>query len=250
MLNIIKRVSTRNTVWKPSRPLTYIVWHYTAGTTSRPGAALNTAAYFAGPNAQGSADYIVDDRDIVQYNPDIKNRYCAAVGGKYSTRGGSLYKIATNVNCISIELCSNTTDGQVHPYNDPAWYLTNKTIANATALTVELMRQHNIPADNVIRHYDVSGKCCPGVIGWNEDSGDASKWQAVKSNIEEATMQRFNTLAEMPEWARPTVQKLMDKKVLVGSGAKKDPQGYPADLDLSLDMVKLLCINDRAGVYK
>lgn len=250
MLNIIKKFSTRNTMYKPGRPLTYIVWHYTAGTTSRPGAALNTAAYFAGPDAKGSADYIVDDRDIVQYNPDIANRYCAAVGGKYSTRGGSLYKIATNVNCISIELCSNTPDGLVHPYNDPAWYLTDKTIARATELTLYLMEQYNIPADNVIRHYDVSGKCCPGVIGWNEDSGDASKWLEVKSNIKEATMQRFNSLAEMPDWSKATIRKLMDKKVLVGGGVDVDPQGYPADLDLSLDMVKMLCINDRAGLYK
>lgn len=250
MINIIQRHSTRNTAYKPGRDLAYIVWHYTAGTTSRPGAALNTAAWFAGPKAQGSADFIVDDRDIVQVNPDVKNRYCAAVGGKYNTRGASLFGIAKNSNCISIELCSNTPDGQVYPYNAPAWYLTDETIARAMELTLYLMEQYNIPADNVIRHYDVSGKCCPGVIGWNEDSGDASKWQAVKSNIEEATMQRYNTLKEMPDWAQSTVRKLMDKKVLVGSGSKKDPQGYPADLDLSLDMLKLLCINDRAGVYK
>ena len=63
-------------------------------------------------------------------------------------------------------------------------------------------------------------------------------------------MQRYNTLKEMPDWAQPTVKKLMDKRVLVGSGGKKDPQGYPADLDLSLDMLKLLSVLDRAEVFR
>lgn len=240
MLKIIQRTNTRNTYLKPGRSLEYIVWHYTAGTTSRPGAALNTAAYFAGADAQGSADYIVDDETTVQYNPDIENRYCAAVGGKYATSGGELYGIAKNTNCISVELCSNTTDRKLHAYNDPAWYLTDETIARAAELTLYLMKKHNISVEHVIRHYDVSGKCCPGVVGWNEDSGDAGKWLEVKANIEEAMMKRYNTLAEMPDWAKPTIKKLVENGYLSGNGGA---------LDLSEDMVRMFVINDRAGVY-
>ena len=29
------------------------------------------------------------------------------------------------------------------------------------------MSKYNIPLDKVIRHYDATGKLCPGVIGWN-----------------------------------------------------------------------------------
>ena len=87
-------------------------------------------------------------------------------------------------------------------------------------------------------HRDFNATACPG------------RNFPINDMKEEASMQRYNTLKEMPDWAQPTVKKLMDKRVLVGSGGKKDPQGYPADLDLSLDMLKLLCINDRAGVYK
>lgn len=88
------------------------------------------------------------------------------------------------------------------------------------------------------RHRDFNATACPG------------RNFPINDMKEEANMQRYNKLAEMPDWARPTVKKLMDKRVLVGSGKEKDPQGYPADLDLSLDMVKLLCINDRVGLYK
>lgn len=32
-------------------------------------------------------------------------------------------------------------------------------------------------------------------------------------------------------------------------GGKKDAEGNPADMDLSKDMLRVLVINDRAGVY-
>ena len=29
------------------------------------------------------------------------------------------------------------------------------------------MNEYNIPKERVIRHYDATRKCCPGVLGWN-----------------------------------------------------------------------------------
>ena len=52
---------------------------------------------------------------------------------------------------------------------------------------------------------------------------------------------RYNTVDECPDWARKTVQKLIDKKYLDGNGQS---------LDLSHDMVRLLVIQDRAGCYR
>ena len=52
---------------------------------------------------------------------------------------------------------------------------------------------------------------------------------------------RYNTVAECPSWARETVQKLVDKEYLNGTGE---------GLDLSADMVRLLVILDRAGAFK
>lgn len=51
---------------------------------------------------------------------------------------------------------------------------------------------------------------------------------------------RYNTVAECPAWARETVQKLVNKGYLDGTG-----QG----LDLSHDMVRTLVILDRAGNF-
>lgn len=57
---------------------------------------------------------------------------------------------------------------------------------------------------------------------------------------EEEEEMRYNAVAECPEWARETIQKLVNKGYLSGDG-----QG----LDLSHDMVRLLVIQDRAGVF-
>ena len=52
---------------------------------------------------------------------------------------------------------------------------------------------------------------------------------------------RYNTVSECPGWARETIQKLVNREYLNGTGE---------GLDLSADMVRLLVILDRAGAFK
>lgn len=56
----------------------------------------------------------------------------------------------------------------------------------------------------------------------------------------EETEMRYNTVKECPSWAQKTIQKLVNKGYLSGNGE---------GLDLSHDMVRLLVIQDRAGVF-
>lgn len=51
----------------------------------------------------------------------------------------------------------------------------------------------------------------------------------------------YNWTVEVPEWARPTVQKLLDKGYLVGNDK--------GELELTYSMLKMFVINDRAGLY-
>ena len=62
----------------------------------------------------------------------------------------------------------------------------------------------------------------------------------VYDREEEEDMPRYNTVQECPEWARATIQKLVDRKILSGTGE---------GLDLSHDMVRMLVIQDRAGLF-
>ena len=194
MIAITKKTSTNKTTSSPGRKIAYIVIHYTAGVTSKAGSAASTAAYFATSDRDASADFIVDDATIVQYNPDPKNRYTWAVGGaKQNTKGGKLYGVAKNSNTVSIEICSTNSSGKMTNANDPRYSFTDAALKNAIELTKHLMASYGLDADHVIRHYDVTGKLCPGIIGWNADSGSEAKWAAFKAQLTPAVKPSGNT---------------------------------------------------------
>ena len=50
----------------------------------------------------------------------------------------------------------------------------------------------------------------------------------------------YDTIDQVPEWARPAIQKLLDKGVLRGEGD---------GLGLTYDLTRVLVINDRSGLY-
>lgn len=183
-MTITKKTSTIHTTYKPGRSIEWIVIHYTAGVTSRAGSALNLAGYFATRPDDCSADFTVDDAAVVQYNPDILNRYTWHCGGnKYATAGGAFYRICTNSNSIGIEVCSTNSTGKMQAANDKSYSFADAAVKNTEELVKQLMKDYNIPADHVIRHYDVNGKPCPGIIGWNVESGSEAKWETFKKAI-------------------------------------------------------------------
>lgn len=154
----------------PSK-IKYIVLHYTAndGDTDE-----SNARYFKTPNRKASAHYFVDDDSITISVPDTYTAY--SVGGKrYSdykkTGGAKFYKIAKNENTLNIELCDTIKNGK-HDVSP-------QTLENAIQLTRELMKKYNIPIENVIRHFDVTGKSCPAYFT------DNGKWNQIKQKISE-----------------------------------------------------------------
>ena len=178
-----------------NRPIKYIAIHYTAGGTSKKGTALATRNVFLQRNA--SADFVVDDETIVQINPDLKNYYCWSVGDKKNiySGGGSLYGRGTNQNTISIEICSNLKSGTTAAVpNHSGWYFTAKSLDNALKLVRYLMKKFNVPKSNVVRHYDISGKLCLGLVGWN----DAHVYD-TRGN---STNQRNNSNEWMAFWSK------------------------------------------------
>jgi N-acetylmuramoyl-L-alanine amidase CwlA len=183
-LTISKKTNTVHTQELKGRTISYIVIHYTAGVTSKAGTAANTASYYATTDRDVSADYTVDDSGAVLYNPDIKNRFTWHCGGtKYSNNGGSYYGKCTNKNSIGIEICSTNSTGKMQDANATTYSFTDKVVANAVELVKQLMKTYGINAAHVIRHYDVTGKLCPGIKGWNAESGSESAWNSFKTKI-------------------------------------------------------------------
>ena len=78
-------------------------------------------------------------------------------------------------------------------------------------------------------------------ITWGGDWKDPDKphfeiginWEAPKEDEEE--VKRYNTIEEIPEWGKETIQSLIDK------GCFADPK----HLDLSEDMLRVFVIHDR-----
>ena len=181
----------------PNRNIKFLAIHYTAGASSAPGKAESMKDSWE-LKRRASADFGVDDANMVQFNPDLKNYHCWSVGDAKKPAGGGaqLFGKAINRNTISIEMCSNLTKGYNHnAVNHDGWHFTEATLANAVKLAKILMAKYNIPPERVVRHYDISGKICPGVVGWNNyvlfdkdgkrtgESNDSREWQKFKDRL-------------------------------------------------------------------
>lgn len=159
----------------------YLVYHYTGNDGDHDEGNGN---YFHNNIVKASAHYFVDDDSVTQ---SVYDDYVAySVGGKCQSAHHPLYKICTNSNSISIEMCDTTKDGTVA--------ISEATINNAIELGKVLMQKYNIPLDRVIRHYDVNGKLCPNC----NDLLNDKTWNAFKSRLNGATAHIPNTNTNTP----------------------------------------------------
>lgn len=144
----------------------YLVYHYTGNDGD---SDESNGKHFHSHVVKASAHYFVDDDSVTQSVPD--NYIAYSVGGKCQSSHHPLYKVCTNSNSISIEMCDCYKNGVVE--------ITDKTLENAIELGKMLMKKYNISIDHVIRHYDVNGKACPNCNGFLNDAN----WNAFKSRL-------------------------------------------------------------------
>lgn len=138
----------------------YIVVHYTATDAS----AKNNCIYFSGGNRNASADYFIDkDGTIYKFNADCANYFtwqCGDGKGKYGI---------TNANSIGIEVVSSGNEY-------------TKAQKNALReLVLAIMEDYNVPAKNVVRHYDASRKICPKPYAGSANKD--KKWVELHAHI-------------------------------------------------------------------
>ena len=115
------------------------------------------------------------------------------------------------------------------------FYIKEETVTNAIELTKFLMEKYDISVENIIRHYDVTGKICPRPF-----VEDEMLWLDFKDRLEDEEVKRYNTIDEVPEWGKATIQLMINK------GAFADVK----NLNLSEDMIRMFVFNDRMGMYK
>lgn len=206
-------------------PIRYIVVHDT-GNPSRGANATAHYNYFNGGDRSSSADFFVDDTQVLCVNDYYKyyTWHCGDGRGKYGI---------TNRNSVGIEFCINVDSDR------------DKTLERTAQIVRELMQELNIPIDRVVRHYDASRKNCPQSMsgnGW-------AQWYKFKEKLkgEDLTMAQYEELKNeitqltetvkvlatelsnlkhpmiynyidknMPEWARSAVSWAVENGILNG----------------------------------
>lgn len=155
-----------------------------------------------------------------------------------------------NSHTIGIHLCGDFS--AVEP--------TEIQIDKCAMLIADICERYGISIDrnHIVGHGELMATDCPGdnlqallddntIIGkaiwwFNKNNGITNNEVVEQDEGKQGgrSLERFNTLNSMPEWAKPTIKKLIDKGLLNGTGD---------NLDLSLDMIRMFVINDRANLY-
>lgn len=150
---------TENPYSRPGIPITAIngiVIHYTANPGS---SAIDNRNYFENlkdrQDNQVSSHFVIGtEGEIVQCIPSSEIAYASN---------------SRNDDTLSIECC--------HP--DETGQFTDATYQSLVELVGWLCKRFDISVDNVIRHYDVTGKECPRYFVQNPDA-----WTQLKADIQ------------------------------------------------------------------
>ena len=202
-----------------AQPVSLLVIHYVGATG---GAEANARYYGRTPGIGASAHYFVDHAPNAEVWASVPEEDTAWHCGAKSYR----HPTCRNSNSIGIEMCC-------HLDAKGGWYIDEATMAAAAELGRDIMTRYGIPLENVLRHYDVTGKLCPRPLI------DEDKWTAFKARLED-DMVSYKTIEDVPASYRPSVQKLMDRGALKGyeNGA----------IYVSEELCRTITILDRLGL--
>jgi N-acetylmuramoyl-L-alanine amidase len=174
-MKITQNLLTKNQFSRPGtllKSVRGIVLHWVANPGST---ALGNRNYFENLKDQpykteqeqkkarfASAHFIIGLRgEVIQCLPE--NEIAYHVGAK-EYKPDAVKNLGTypNNSTVGIELCHEDWTGIFNP----------ETIASAIALVVDLLERHKLTANDVYRHFDITGKDCPRYYVLNEGAWD------------------------------------------------------------------------------
>lgn len=254
----------------------WIVLHYTANT-NQPDLAVNECMLFKDVYYGASAHFFVDDNEVWQSvelydtawhcgdNPPSRNG-CTnrnSIGIEMcNVYQNGVYSISEKTVARTVELVIWLLDqypnaklcrhydvtGKICPQpwvNNPAlWENFKKRVEENKPMTpaerVELnklkLRVDELEKAAAKLEKDVV-KVDKEMVSTKDTIEDLEGRIAV---VDERTGVRYRYINEVPEWARPTIKKLLNKKFL---------KGEDGNLALTYDLVRGFVVNDRAGDY-
>ncbi len=214
------------------------------------GSANSCISCFLNPKSEASTHFLVArDGTITQF---MKLTDSAWGNGTTSNPNSNMYykyskneiisknSINANLFTVSIEhegFYSQTKGALTElQYKSTLWLHKHiiKEIKRLYDIDIAIDRTH------IIGHGEVSPKTRPN------DPGELFPFDRLIKDLKGDNKmcqkeKRFNKIDELEAWAKPSIQKLVDKGVLKG-----DEQG---NLNLSLDLIRLFVVHDRLGLY-
>ena len=159
-MTITNKYITNNRPYEKRAKTTAIAVHYIGNPGTSAEANRN---YFQNNNCEVSANYIIGlNGEIICCIPDEEVAWCTCEANAYSP---------------SIECCHPDSTGK---FND-------KTYQSLVELCAYLCKKYKLDENDLIRHYDVTGKVCPkGFVpkskGGSDDNSN-SAWKKFKADV-------------------------------------------------------------------
>lgn len=151
-MNIVEQlIDGKNRPMKKRQATLKIIIHYTANYSKGANASANIK--YIDNIDSASCHYFIDDKNILLAVPCDEVAY--HVGAKtYSKAGKDLIARGYQPNfcTVGIEMCVNS-DGDFNKVKE----LTKK-------LTLMLLYKYQLTPDDILRHYDITGKNCPAMF--------------------------------------------------------------------------------------
>ena len=212
---------------KRTQRVKYLVIHYVGAEGD---AGANAKYYGTTPGIGASAHYFVGHAPQAEVwasvAEDCVASHCGRSDGRYR------HPECRNANSIGIEMCC-------HRRPDGTWYFDDETVDATVELARDIMGRYGIPVENVVRHYDVTGKNCPAPY-----VNDPGAWEKFKARLTEPEsedgMKLYQYVPDMPEWARAAATKAINNGYI-----KMDKTGAVGVWEANLQALVWM---DRAGL--
>ncbi len=190
-----------------------VVVHYVGNAGS---SAIANRNYFEGnKNRQiyASSHYIIGlNGEIIMCVPENEIAYCS------NNR---------NKDTISIECCHLKEDGKFN----------SKTLESLTYLLKDIIKRYDLKINDVIRHYDITGKMCPLYFVKNE-----GEWEIFKKNLFELENNLINELYSLgiisnKEYWQKGINEVKYLEILIENSLNKIKQKEKIDVNKALQIL-------------
>lgn len=221
-MEINRKITPYNkTVKSSTERIKYIVIHYVGAVSS----AKANADYFYTAKRGASAHYFTDEREVWQIVDDKDAAWHCGTKGKYR------HPKCRNSNSLGIEMCVKKNSlGQ--------WYFEEKTVKRTVDLVRGLMEKYSVPKENILRHFDVTGKLCPEPyvrepLAWQEFLNmltDTDKGFSTGKYLVTADMLNVRIAAGVKNHAKKFAELTENARAQIFAKNGKEADGYVAGM--------------------